>query len=153
MATLKDVDPEGNTLYLTRGFLRASLREIDPARTWSDEVNQSFRKIEKLTPGKIYEARFSFWTMAHVVRQGHRLELSILAPSDIPSPNMGATPIGGSSVNKVFHSTQYPSRLVLPIVPGEKAQAPAPACGTLWYQPCRKASPSAENWSGGFVRR
>lgn len=153
MVTLKDIGPEGNSLYLTRGFLRASMREIDPARTWPDEVNQSFRKVDELTPGKIYEARFSLWTVGHVVRQGHRLEMSILAPNDIPSRHQGATPVGGPSVNKVFHSAQYASRLILPIVPGEKAQAPAPACGVLWYQPCRKASSSVADWSGGFVRK
>lgn len=154
MVTLKDVDPEGNTLYLTRGFLRASLREIDEQRTWPDEVNQSYRKVEKLEPGKIYEARFSLWTVGHVVRQGHRLELSVLAPNPIPSPSyLGSTPVGAPSVNRVYHSPRYPSKLMLPVVPGEKAQAPMPACGTLWFQPCRKASPSPEDWRGGFVRK
>ncbi|RUV06016.1 MULTISPECIES: CocE/NonD family hydrolase [unclassified Mesorhizobium] len=153
MVTVKDIDPEGNTLYLTRGFLRASMREIDSARSWSDEINQSYRKVEMLEPGKIYEARFSLWTIGHVVREGHRLELSILAPSEIPSPLLGAAPVGAPSVNKVYHSPQFPSRLVLPIVPGEKAQAPTPACGTLWNQPCRKPPSLPEGWnSGGFVR-
>jgi hypothetical protein len=41
------------------------------------------------------------------------------------------------SLNKVYHSPQYPSSLVLPIVPGEKAQAPPPPCGSLQFQPCR----------------
>lgn len=152
MVTLKDVDPDGNTTYLTRGFLRASLRDIDEARTWPDEINPSFRKAEKLEPGKIYEARFSLWTMGQVIRQGHRLELSILAPSDIPSPVFASTPICGPSVNKVYHSPQYPSKLVLPVVPGEKAKAQAPACGTLWNQPCRKGPATSDNWRGGFVR-
>lgn len=152
MVTLKDIDPDGNTLYLSHGYLRASMRAIDPARTWPDEITQSYRQVEKLEPGEIYELRFSLKTIGHVVRQGHRLEMSILAPNQIPSPALGSTPIGGPSVNNVYHSLEFPSKLVLPIVPGEKAQAPAPACGTLWNQPCRKAPASQDNWQGGFTR-
>ena len=33
----------------------------------------------------------------------------------------------------------YPSRLTLPIVPGLKAEAPSPACGSMEFQPCRMA--------------
>lgn len=150
MVTLKDIDRRGDTLYLTRGFLRASLRQIDPARAWPDEVNQSYRNVEKLEPGIVHEARFSLWTMAHVLRRGHRLELSILAPSAIPSPVLGATPVGGPSINSIHHSTKFPSRLVLPLLPGKEAGAPAPACGVLWNQPCRKAPASSENWQGGL---
>jgi len=28
----------------------------------------------------------------------------------------------------------------IPIIPGAKAQGPAPACGSLDYQPCRAAN-------------
>ncbi|WP_281060837.1 CocE/NonD family hydrolase C-terminal non-catalytic domain-containing protein, partial [Mesorhizobium sp. M1A.F.Ca.IN.020.06.1.1] len=91
MVTLKDVDPEGNTTYLTRGFLRASLRQIDPARTRPDQINQSLREVQELEPGKIYKARFSLDPIGHVVREGHRLEVSILAPNDIPSPVFAST--------------------------------------------------------------
>ncbi|TIR99633.1 MAG: CocE/NonD family hydrolase, partial [Mesorhizobium sp.] len=152
MVTLKDVDPEGNTTYLTRGFLRASLRQIDPARTRPDQINQSLREVQELEPGKIYKARFSLDPIGHVVREGHRLEVSILAPNDIPSPVFASTPIKSPSLNKVYHSEKFPSKLVLPIVPGAKAQAPAPRCGTLWFQPCRKAPASSDNWQGGIVR-
>ena len=158
MVTLKDVDLSGNTLYLTKGLLRASLRAIDPARSWPDEVTQSFRKVEELVPGQIYEAKLSLWTIGHIVRQGHQLELSILAPNPIPALSFGAAPVGGPSVNKVYHSPQYASKLVLPVVPGEHARAAAPDCGTLWNQPCRKAQvvnsnvAPVSNWQGGFVR-
>ncbi|WP_281060415.1 CocE/NonD family hydrolase C-terminal non-catalytic domain-containing protein, partial [Mesorhizobium sp. M1A.F.Ca.IN.022.05.2.1] len=118
MVTLKDVDPEGNTTYLTRGFLRASLRQIDPARTRPDQINQSLREVQELEPGKIYKARFSLDPIGHVVREGHRLEVSILAPNDIPSPVFASTPIKSPSLNKVYHSEKFPSKLVLPIVPG-----------------------------------
>ena len=137
MVTLKDIDPEGNTLFLQRAFLRASLRAVDRAQSTPDEVIQSFDRIEPLTPGKIYSVELSIPTIGHVVRRGHRLELTILAPSPIPAPVMGGVPVGLPSLNKIYQSPDYPSTLTLPVVPGEVAHAAAPECGTLQFQPCR----------------
>lgn len=139
--TLKDVDPEGNLLFLQSGLLRASLRAIDYERTYTDEVVQSFRKFEKLVPGEIYELRMSLLApIAHVVRQGHSLELTIGAPNPIPHPNIGSIPAGSPSINRVYHSERYPSKILLPVIPGAVAQAPAPECGMQRGQPCRKGT-------------
>ena len=135
--TLKDIDAGGNTLFLQRAYLRASLRSIDSSRTTRDYVAHSFRRHEELVPGKIYEVKLSLGAIGHVVRKGHRLQLSILAPNNIPSPVMGSVPSGGPSINKVHHSVRHRSTLDLPVVPGERAQAPAPECGSLPMQPCR----------------
>lgn len=140
--TLKDIDAGGNTLFLQRAYLRASLRAIDPGRTTRDYIAHSFRRHENLVPGKIYELKLSLGAIGHVVRKGHRLQLSILAPNPIPSPVMGSVPSGGLSINKIYHSVRHRSILDLPVVPGEKALAPAPECGSLPMQPCRPAAPA-----------
>ncbi|MGX9576396.1 CocE/NonD family hydrolase [Mesorhizobium sp. f-mel] len=142
--TLKDVDPAGNVLFLVAGRLRASLRAVDETRTYSDEVVHVFCEREKLVPGEIYEIRMSLVSpIAHVVRQGHCLELTIGAPN----PISGVMPTGAASINRVFHSERYPSKILLPIIPGVKAQAPAPARGAQRNQPCRK---EAEFVPGGL---
>ena len=115
MVTLHDVDLEGNTLFLQRGVLRASLRAVDDVRSTADQIIQRFDKAEELVPGQIYEMRMSLYTLGHVVRQGHRLELSILAPSSLFQPDWGLLPLALPSFNKVYHSAQYPSSLTLPI--------------------------------------
>jgi putative CocE/NonD family hydrolase len=138
LLTLKDIDPAGNTLYLQRAYLRASLRALDPSRSTPDIAVQSFRAPETLVPGRIYEMKLSMGAIGHVVRQGHRLELSILAPNPIPQPELGPVTIGLPALNTIYHSAEYASVLVLPIVPGETAGAPAPKCGVLPLQPCRK---------------
>ncbi|WP_018240948.1 CocE/NonD family hydrolase [Ensifer sp. BR816] len=135
--TLKDVDPEGNVLFLMSGGLRASLRAIDETRTYSDEVVHVFRKSEKLVPNEIYEIRMSLLApIAYVIRQGHSLELTIGAPNPISE----IIPAGEASINRVYHSKTYPSKILLPIIPGATAQAPAPEWGTQRAQPCRKGS-------------
>jgi len=139
MFTLKDIDSTGDTLFLQRAFLRASLRAIDESKSTSDELIQSFSRTDKLEPGTIYEVRLSIPAIGHVVRRGHRLQLSILAPSATPAPVMGGVPVGLPSFNKVYHSARYPSVLKLPVVPGEVAQHPALECGSLQFQPCRRA--------------
>ena len=37
-------------------------------------------------------------------------------------------------------SSAYAQETSLPVIPGAKAQGPAPACGSLDYQPCRAAN-------------
>ena len=139
MVTLHDVDPDGNTLFLQRGVLRASFRAIDDARSTPDQIIHRFDKPDDLVPGQIYEIRMSLYALGHVVREGHRLELTILAPSPLFQPDWGLLPLALPSFNKVYHSAQYPSSLTLPIVPGAEAEAPAPPCGSLQFQPCRLA--------------
>ena len=139
MVTLKDIDAGGTTLFLQRGFLRGSMRAVDSARSSPDQIIQSFDHPEPLVPGQITEISLSIPAIGHVVRQGHRLELSILAPSAIPAPVMGGVAVGLPSLNKVYHAPAYPSQLVLPLVPNETA-LPPPPCGALQFQPCRPAS-------------
>ncbi|RWH67690.1 CocE/NonD family hydrolase [Mesorhizobium sp.] len=139
--TLKDVDPDENVLFLQSGLIRASLREVDEERTYSDEVVHVFRKSEKLVPGEIYEIRMSLLSpLAHVVRGGHCLELTIGAPNPIPKPSIGSIPVGAASINRVYHSEKFPSRILLPLLPEAKAKAPAPEWGTQRAQPYRSGS-------------
>ncbi|WP_027163581.1 CocE/NonD family hydrolase [Mesorhizobium sp. WSM1293] len=136
--TLKDVGPDG-VLFVQSGVLRSSLRAIDNDRTYVDEVVHSFRKSEKLIPGEIYELRISLISpIAHVVRKGHSLELTIGATNPIPHSVLGSIPAGAPSINRVYHSSKYASRIVLPVIPGAVAQAPAPAYDALRGQPYRR---------------
>ncbi|MER8912086.1 CocE/NonD family hydrolase [Mesorhizobium sp. M0854] len=137
--TLKDVDPDGNVLFLQAGLQRASFREIDEALTNVEEIVPKFLKSEKLEPGKIYEIRMSLLgAIAHVVRKGHSLELTIGAPGLVPDRVIGSLPVGVPSINRIYSSKAYPSKILFPILPGAVAQASAPEYGTLPNQPCRK---------------
>ncbi len=144
LVTLKDIDAEENTLFLQRGYLRASLRALDPLRSTPQVAVQAFRAPEALEPGRIYEIKLSLGTIGHAVRRGHRLELSILAPNPIPQPEMGPVTVALPALNTVYHDAAYPSALVLPIAADETASAPAPPCGVLQLQPCRAKPPYVE---------
>jgi hypothetical protein len=136
---------KGQATYIQRGFLRASHRALDPKKTSPHEPIHRHDKAEDLEPGKIYEVKFSLFPVGHTVRRGHSLELAIMAPPAIPSPSWGFAPVMLPGVNTVQHSREYLSILELPVVPNLKAQAPAPAFGSLPLQPARELLPS---WDG-----
>jgi len=137
---LHDVYPNGDIQYLQRGQLRASVRAIDQDDSTPDHVAHAYRTPEYLVPGRIYEFQLSLPPLGAVVRQGHRLQLSILAPSPIPQPAWGLLPVGMPGQNTIYASSRYPSDIVVPTIPGAAAEAPEPACGSLAAQPCRRAA-------------
>jgi putative CocE/NonD family hydrolase len=137
---LHDLYPNGDVLYLQRGLLRASMRAIDPKRSRPDAIRHLFAKSDPLVPGKIYEIKMSLPPIGAVIREGHRLEVTIMAPSPIAQPDWGFLPAGQPGRNTVYHMATQPSVLNVPVIPGAKAQGPAPACGSTDFQPCRAAN-------------
>lgn len=142
MFVFKDVDPDGNTLYVQRGVLRASMRAIDEEASDADEIIHSYAAPQALTPGEAFELKVSLASVGHVVRKGHRLELSVLAPGGTPNPVWAFTPVPLPSMNKVHHGRSHPSQLALPTIPGA-AQAPPAPLGSLKNQPWRPAERKA----------
>lgn len=137
---LHDLYPNGDVQYLQRGLLRASMRAVDPARSRADAIRHTFAKREPLVPGKVYEIRLSLPPVGAVIREGHRLEVTIMAPSPIAQPDWGFQPTGQPGRITVYHDAGHPSVLSVPVIPGAKAQGAAPACGSLDFQPCRAAN-------------
>ncbi len=134
---LHDVYPNGDVQYLQRGFLRASMRRVDEARSRPDRLWHPFDRKELLTPGQVYEMRLTLPELGAVLRAGHKLQLALLAPSPIPQPDWGLLPLALSGRNTVHSSTTYPSKIQVPVIPGAGAQGPEPACGSMAYLPCR----------------
>jgi putative CocE/NonD family hydrolase len=139
VVALHDVYPNGDTQYLQRGFLRASMRRVDESRSASDYLWRPFDKADPLIPGEIYEIRMTLPAVGAVLRKGHKLEVALLAPAAIPQPEWGMQPVGTPARNTVYSSSRYPSQIRVPVIPGQKAQGPTPACGSLEFQPCRPA--------------
>lgn len=110
-ALLVDVDPNGYARFLTDGIVRARYR--------NGTANPS-----EVVPGKVYKYTIDLWATGNVFKAGHRIRLYI-SSSNFPrfdrNFNLGE-PIATSSRSKVAHQTiyhggQYPSTLVLPVIP------------------------------------
>ncbi|MCC6173209.1 MAG: CocE/NonD family hydrolase [Gammaproteobacteria bacterium] len=139
---LHDIYPNGDVQYLQRSFLRASMRRIDEARSRPDHLQRTYDRTEPLIPGQVYEIRVMLPPLGAVLRAGHRLGVALLAPSAVPQPDWGLLPLDLPGRNTVHFSSRYPSRVSIPAASGLPVPGPEPRCGTLAYQPCRRAPPA-----------
>ncbi|QBD75838.1 CocE/NonD family hydrolase [Ktedonosporobacter rubrisoli] len=109
---LVDVHPNGRAEMLTDGILRARYRE-------------SLAQPTLLEPDHVYELHIDLGSTANVFLAGHRIRLEI-SSSNFPrferNPNSGG-PVAAAraedfvpAVNRIQHSAEYPSRLILPII-------------------------------------
>jgi putative CocE/NonD family hydrolase len=122
MVRLVDVQPDGRSLLLTEGVMRA--RNRDPA----DGGRFNAASLSRIDPGRVYEYRIRFWRgTANFFRRGHRIRVEISSswfPYFLPNLNTGADNLAMVSMSdaviahqSVHHGPRYPSHLTLPLVP------------------------------------
>jgi putative CocE/NonD family hydrolase len=134
--TLTEVRPDGQETYVQRGWLRASHRKLDPERSTELRPYQTHLRGDAEPLDGPALLRVEVFPFAHAFRKGSRLRLWV----DAPTSHTGFwafAPHPAPAVNTVLHDAEHPSRLVLGELPGQRAQAPLPACDTLRNQPCR----------------
>lgn len=106
-----DVHPDGRALNVSEGIARARFRT-------------SFTNPELLTPGQVYEIRVQLFPIGNYFEPGHRIQVEV-SSSDFPSfarnLNTAANPYTTTEMRvartHIHHSREYPSRVLLPIVP------------------------------------
>lgn len=139
-ATITEVRPDGSENYVTSGYLRASLRQVNAAATQLDP-ERDWTVRQPLAPG-LQSARIALDPIAHVFRKGSRIRVIITAPGGDRPLWRFATPKTGGTVVDTIGLGRGGSSLVLPIVPGMRAQTPLGACAGLRGQPCRRYAPA-----------
>lgn len=148
--TVTEVRPDGQEVFVQQGWLRASQRRLDPARSTELRPYQTHAEAdaEPLLPGTPVLARVEVFPFGHVFREGSRVRLWVEAPAFLPALwAFTASPVPAAV--EVLHDAAHPSRLVLPEVPDDPgAPTSLAACGTLIRQPCR-TDPVPLTTSGG----
>jgi putative CocE/NonD family hydrolase len=88
---LSDIAPDGKRTKLSWGWLLASHRRVDHARSNATEIvhDHSSAAAEQLVPGRCTEIRLSLNPIANLFRQGHRLELEIGSRPELLSTEAG----------------------------------------------------------------
>jgi hypothetical protein len=110
-AKLVDVFPDGTSVNLTEGILRA-------------RYSDSQAKATALIPGQVYALSIDLWATSNVFRKGHQIRLEI-SSSNYPrfDRNLNTGGLAATSekwataTNTILHDTAHPSALLLPVVP------------------------------------
>jgi predicted acyl esterase len=140
---LKDIGPDPSVLTaregeteipddlpereLTRGWLKASHRALDPNRSepwrpWHPLTREAWQPV---VPGDINEYAIEICSTANLFKRGHRICVDI-SSMDLPTGVAGATNVeyipfhicsSKTTVHKIYHNEKYPSYLLLPIIP------------------------------------
>jgi len=103
---------------VTKGWLRASHRALDPKHSAEMEPYHTHTDPQPLNPGEVYELEISVEPNAYRFRQGNRIRLE-LVNGDSPITDVLWThyyqpnKIGQDTIH---HSARYPSRLILPVM-------------------------------------
>jgi predicted acyl esterase len=106
---LTDVYPDGRSMLVTDGILRARYR-------------QGFEKEALLEPGQVYELTVDLWSTSIVFNSGHRIRVAVSSsnsPRFEPNPNTGhafrTDQETRAAKNTVHLSAGHPSSILLPL--------------------------------------
>ena len=112
---LEDVAPNGRVTYLTEGVLRAIHRPSagQPPYTVQGPY-YSFERADAspLTPGQVTEISFSLYTTSVLIREGHRLRVSVAGHD---ASVFARHPAEGAPVLTMQRNNLYPSHIELPM--------------------------------------
>ena len=113
LVRLCDVYPDGRSILLTEGIIRARYRD-----------SLEGESVELLEPGEVAEYRIRLYPVANVFERGHRIRVDVTSssfPRFSRNLNTGEDVATGTRMEvarqTVLHSARYPSHVLLPVVP------------------------------------
>jgi len=122
----REAAPGAHERELTRGWLKASNRALDPERSrpWKPFHRLTRAAAAPVPPGEVIEYSIELLATANLFRAGHRIGLRIMS-MDAPTGVAGATNAeyvanhicsAATTLHTVYHDTAHPSRLILPVI-------------------------------------
>ena len=144
-ATLTEVRPDGQEVYVQSGWLRLSQRKLAAEETnlWPAHTHLS-PDAAPLPAGQWTSVRLGIPSLGHIFRTGSRLRLLVDTPGGTRAAwRFQTQELPAGTAHRIAHSAANPSSLVLPVVRGITAPAQRPACPSLRGQPCRPYVPLA----------
>jgi uncharacterized protein len=114
----KDLNPA--YFWITKGWLRASHRALDPQKSTEMEPYHTHTNPEPIEPGKIYRFDISVEPMAHRFKKGSRVRLEIVNGDSAITDVLWTHYFIPSKIgtDTIYHSAEYPSALTLPVTEG-----------------------------------
>jgi predicted acyl esterase len=126
--TIRNIDPDGKDVLemgqqgqlvpVAKGWLRASHRKLDEARTLPYRPYHAHDERQWLTPGEPVHLMVEIWPTSMVFAKGHRLRLDIQ-----PRDGFGSAPYThfngdyNTGTNTLYLGGDFDSYLLLPVIP------------------------------------
>jgi predicted acyl esterase len=129
-ATLRNIGPDGKDVpevgqrgelvnCLTKGWLRASQRKLDPARSLPYRPYHAHDERQWLKPGEAVECQVEVWPTSIVLKKGHKLRLDIGPGDGVGTQHFthyNADYNAGAS-NTIYAGGDKASYLLVPLIP------------------------------------
>jgi uncharacterized protein len=118
LVSMFDEAPDGSKHELSKGWLRASHRKIDPQKSTPAQPYHPHLAAEPLERGQVYEFPIEIWTISNVFKPGHRIRMelanhdSVIAASGRPHVT-----IRNKATNTIYEGGRKASRLLVPVIP------------------------------------
>lgn len=129
IVALSDVAGDGSATEISRGFLKASHRELDEDRSEPWLPFHPHRSAEAVPIDEIIEYAIELSPTSNVFKAGHRIRLDVTGadnprnPGDEMELGFGHRPwhvVRSQTVlHRVHHEPDYPSHLLVPVIPSE----------------------------------
>ena len=114
---------------LTRGWLKASYRELDVARCRPGEPFHKLThdSIKPVNPGEVVEYQIQILATANQFKVGHRICLEITS-MDVPTGTGAMTNVeyipyhvcrSETVTHSIYHDAKHPSHLLVPVIAGQ----------------------------------
>jgi putative CocE/NonD family hydrolase len=112
----KGLQPQ--SVNISKGWLRASHREKDPARSTDIRPFYTHRNPQPLEPGRIYKFEIEVMPCSNVFKKGHRIRLEVANGDSMFTDSFFAHQYGWYKVgtDTIHHDAGHASRLLLPVV-------------------------------------
>ena len=123
----RQLDPTLPERELSRGWLKASNRALDPERStpWKPFHRMTRAAAQPVTPGEVVGYEIEILATANLFQKGHRVCVEITS-MDVPTGVAGATNAeyipyhltsSRTTLHAIHHDTSRPSALLLPVIP------------------------------------
>ncbi|HSC95650.1 MAG TPA: CocE/NonD family hydrolase [Burkholderiales bacterium] len=129
--TLRNIGPDGKDVWevgqhgqpvpVTKGWLRASHRKLDPRRSLPYRPYHAHDERLWLTPNEPVECQIEIWPTCIVLAKGHRLRVDIQ-----PRDGVGSAPYthyhadyNSGAENAIYSGAEKLSYVLLPIIPAK----------------------------------
>ena len=119
MVDIKDIAEDGSERLISKGWLKASQRALDPKKSKPYQPFHSHTESVPVPPREVLEYAIEVRETSYVFKAGHSMQV-VIKGEDSPYedriwyhlPNMRETK------HTLYHNATYLSYLLVPIIPG-----------------------------------